>query len=228
MTRDIIRDPIITDDCDIVVRETVVVNGQVQSDREYEDPRQPYAGRCGGEREAELRALYETKAEERRRNIAYEILAKRAGVVLQSPFDESKVTQRMLAVVDSEFPEIAEEGRKLLAKHKISEQALRERVAVDDIHGRFGDLRSVGGDFDIPAVAAILGLYYQDSFPENKRRYPKLEQAFLREVIDGELEKAGLRVQDLEAAYTQAMFRNTKCRNVERADGVIELQCGVE
>ena len=122
---------------------------------------------------------------------------------------------------------------EMLQRYDSSLEKLTVRVdefdkkrAIDFIDTQVGDLYHGNGQPNYPAVAAILGLYDQDSQPEGKRRYPKLEQAFLREVIDGALVARGLDIAELKQMYEGAR-RKIGCTS-EKIGRYMQTRCEVQ
>ena len=122
---------------------------------------------------------------------------------------------------------------EMLQRYDSSLEKLTVRVdefdkkrAIDFIDTQVGDLYRGNGQVNYPSVAAILGLYDQDSQPESKRRYPKLEQAFLRKEIDEALAARGLDIAGLKQMYEGAR-RNMECKTEQR-NGYWQTRCGVE
>jgi hypothetical protein len=192
--------PTVTDQCDIIMHSVVQKNGVVVSDETYTDPRQPYASRCGGERELAMKELYDSKVMAARKEQLIRIIAVRAAVEMDNPEMEAAFTRDLLALVNAEAQEISHTAIKAVEEHKdLSLERINSKVLEEDVLHLLSVMYDEDGRIDPVSYAMLEDIYNQGDNDVSERKYRALDETAAREAIDNILADEGYDMSYLAA-----------------------------
>lgn len=192
--------------CDIETTRTVQINGRVTEQESYINPNNPYSTRCGGEREVAATNLIQAQAEAARTESLYNIVAIRASREMQNPEAEGVFSQQLLALLDSEQPEIAAAARVEINSQSYTEADLRQRVARDYVITQASQLTHANGEPNYVAYGALIEAY--DGENEDLR----VEQPWLQSTITDILGRHNRTIEAIRADFNASQRPNTGCR----------------
>ena len=188
---------IITPECEILNVATKAVDGEVKGDPvTYANQEQPYAIRCGGERELAAKQLAETRIKEAKIKAAYEILAIGAAHELSKDNPDPAFTKQLVALIDSQTPEISAAAHKTLEAQKLTEDDLRKRVALDEINRSISLITAQANTPNMIPMAYLLDAY-------DGITYKNIDRGFIQNAIDEKLAEHGLAITDIRSDYRQ-------------------------
>lgn len=192
--------------CDIQTTRTVEVNGQVTEQETYIDPNNPYAIRCGGEREDAARRLVETQIASARTENLYNIVAIGAANEIANPDSDGDFSQRLLAFLDNSNPAIAAAARTEIDSQAFTETDLRQRVARDYVTAQVSQLTHGTGAPNYVAYAALIEAY------DGENTNLRVDQAFLQTTITETLGRHNRTMEEIRAGFNASQRQNTGCR----------------